>query len=519
MAPRIDRRRLLVGAGGIAGALGLAACTPYPSPDVVEGPWDAGVASGLHAHDAAVLWTRFAPAVLGSVDVDWEVAADPGFTQVIAAGTTNVDGSTDGCVKVLAEGLAAATTYWYRFRVGELTSPVGRTRTLPAPGDEVASMRLAVASCQRFSAGWYPAWRHVADTDLDGVVFLGDYIYESTGKVNPLWDVRDDPSERAEDLGTYRAKYRLYRTDPDLRAAHAAHGFAPVWDDHEFADNYDRVRITEESERAAAAYRAWFEYMPVWPIDGTRIHRGLRFGNLAHVSLLDTRQYRDANPEADMLQVTSVPPASVVHEPDRTLLGTAQRDWLRESLGAARDDGVVHNVIGQQVMVAPIRAIDLDEPVFAGVPEHAGLYFNLDQWDGYSAERDRLTAFLHDEGITDTTILTGDIHSFWQSPIALDMEDPRSPVVAQEYVCGSVSSMAVGFLPDVAEALGELVSGFAPSFRWIDWKNRGFGLLEATPESMQVRFVTVDPRWRASSPVTAVTFDRATGSEAVAVTT
>ncbi|MEZ5239031.1 MAG: alkaline phosphatase D family protein [Microthrixaceae bacterium] len=300
MPAMLDRRRLLLGAGGLAGAYGLAACAPFPAPEPVEGPWDTGVASGLHSHDAAVLWTRFAPAVASPVELTWEVAGDPGFSTLVAQGRITVDSSTDGCAKVLAEGLQPGTTHWYRFSVGADFSPVGRTRTLPPPGSEPPSLRLAVASCQKFSSGWYPAWREVAATDLDGVLFLGDYIYESTGKVNPLWDVRDDPSEAATDLETYRAKYRLYRSDPGTCAAHAKHGFAPIWDDHEFVNNYDRLRLVEDPVRAEAAYRAWFEYMPVWPIDGTRIQSGgLRFGSLAHVSLLDTRQYRDPNLEVD----------------------------------------------------------------------------------------------------------------------------------------------------------------------------------------------------------------------------
>ena len=513
----VSRRRVLIGGAGAAGMLGVAACTPYPSPDVVDSPWDCGVVSGLHSHDAAVLWTRFAPAEKAAVDVAWELASDPGFTAVVASGSHLTDGSTDGCAKVLAEGLSAGTTYWYRFSVGSEVSPVGRTRTLPDPDSDPAVMRFAVASCQKFSSGWYPAWRHVAEADLDGVLFLGDYIYEGTGGVNPLWDVRDDPSRAATDLATYRAKYKLYRSDRDLRSAHAAHGFAPVWDDHEFHDNCDRTSITDDPDRAEAAYRAWFEYQPVWPIEGTRIHRSLRFGRLADISLLDTRQYRDAIPKADMLQNTAVPPASVVHDPDRTILGGDQRDWLFDRLGAAEGDGVCHKLLAQQVMMAPLRWIDLDDPLFPAGPRHRGVYFNLDQWDGYTAERDLLTSFLHDESIGNTTVLTGDIHSFWQAPVHLDMEDLASPPVAQEFVCGSVASTALGFYPELADGFGEFVRNFSPAFRWVDWKRRGFGLLEATPESMNVRFRTVDPRWRDSPVATTVAFDWHTGTDQVTV--
>ncbi len=500
------------------GAATVAGCTTLPSLETVEGPWDCGVASGLHSPDAAVLWTRFAPAVISSVELAWEVATDAGFAAVVASGTVAVDADTDGCAKVLAEGLAPGVRHWYRFLVGDLASPVGRTKTLPEAGASPASIRLAVASCQDFSSGWYPAWREVADTDVDAVLHLGDYIYEKAGSPNPIWGVRDDPSDAAVDLATYRAKYRMYRSDPDLRAAHAAHPFSPVWDDHEFVNNHDRARIAEDAVRAADAHRAWFEYQPVWPIDGTRIYRRHRFGDLLEVSMLDTRQYRDPNPDAQILQVTSVPPASMVHDEGRSILGTDQRDWLLDGLGAAQGDGVRWKLLGQQVMVAPLRWIDLDEPVFGDVPRHAGVYFNLDQWDGYSAERDLLTAFLHDEGISDTGVLTGDIHSFWQSSIHLDIEDHHSPAVAQEFVCGSVSSVAISFSRELAQAFSAFTKGFSPWFRWVDWGRRGYGLLTATQDDINVEYRVLDPRVRNAAGHTAAGFDWAAGTTDVSVT-
>lgn len=508
---------MLLGSAGAAGALTVAGCSTWPGLDPVGGFWDCGVASGLHSHDAAVLWTRFAPAAFDSTRVTWQVSDREDFSSIVATGEVEADGSTDGCVKVLAGGLSPATTYWYRFAVGSEGSPVGRTRTPPHPDSDPERMRLAVGSCQKFSSGWYTAWRHVAQTDLDAVVFLGDYIYESSGKVNPLWDVRDDPSEAATDLATYRAKYRMYRSDRDLRAAHAAHAFAPVWDDHEFRNNCDRVALVEDAARAEAAYRAWFEYQPVWPIEGSRIHRNLRFGRLAELSLLDTRQYRDPNVEPDTLVYTGEEPGSLAHDPARSLLGVDQRDWLLDNLGAADGDGVTWKVLGQQVMMAPLRLVDLDEPLFGPGPAHRGVYFNLDQWDGYTAERDLLTGFLHDEAIAGTTVLTGDIHSFWQASIHADMEDVSSPAVAQEFVCGSIASTALSWSPELADVAAEITRGTSPAIRWVDWQRRGFGLLDATPQGLHVEFRTVDPRWRNSPVATAVAFDQPAGSETVTV--
>ena len=159
----MDRRTLLrgglMGVGGVA-ATHLIGCAPMPEgPPVDLGVWDCGVASGVHAPGAVVLWTRFAPGAAAAVDVAWQVATDPAFAQVVASGLAIASPEADGCVKALAEGLAPGGTHWYRFTVGGATSPVGRTRTLPAAGSSPDAVRLAVASCQSYSAGFYPAWR------------------------------------------------------------------------------------------------------------------------------------------------------------------------------------------------------------------------------------------------------------------------------------------------------------------------------------------------------------------------
>jgi phosphodiesterase/alkaline phosphatase D-like protein len=500
----MDRRTLLksgaMGVGGLAAAH-LMACAPMPEgPPVDLGVWDCGVASGVHAPGAVVLWTRFAPGASASVELTWQVAADPGFASVIASGTAVASPETDGCVKVLVEGLDPGATYWYRFSIGGDTGPVGRTRSLPGDGAALSSVRLAVASCQSWSAGFYPAWRAIAALDIDAVVFLGDYIYESkSGGAGPL-NVRVDP-EAAVDLPSYRAKYRRYRADPDLRAAHAAHPFAPVWDDHEFVNNCNRLTNLEFPERAAAAYRAWFEYQPVMRIEGDRIHRRARWGRLLDLSLLDTRQYRDpqiTGPDDEPIQfgITVDPPLREVHSVGRTLLGDDQRRWFLDGLGAAQQDGVTWKLVGNQVMISPIRLVDLDEPALRALqpnlPEHAGLYVNFDDWSGYMWERDQVTELLRSESVANVGFLTGDIHSFWQSKVLADFDEPFSPAVAQEFVCGSVSSRGFDYVGDLASSISTTLRQTRPGFRYVDLVRRGYGLVDCTPEHASVEFHTVD---------------------------
>jgi len=500
----MDRRSLLRGGLAGAGAAALAACAPPPPAPFDPGdpgPFDCGVASGVHSDTASVLWTRFAPAALASVGLTWQVATDPGFVQVVGEGSVSPSPDSDGCAKVLAEGLAPGGTYWYRFLAdGGVSSPVGRTKTLPAAGSSPASVRFAVGSCQKYDVGFYPAWRAVAQLDLDAVVHLGDYIYE-----NPGSSTRPDPI-RAVDLPTYRAKYRLYRSDPDLRAAHAAHPWAVVWDDHEFVNNFNRVTIEQQAERSAAAFRAWWEYQPVWPIDGNRIHRRARWGDLVELALLDTRQYRDVQLEGDDGEVeigdTRRPPLSGVHDAGRTIMGTAQRDWLLDGLGAAQSDGVTWKLIGNQVMISPLRLLDFDEPLFRAIdpdlPRGAGLYLNFDDWDGYQAERLEVTEFLGAEGIANTAFLTGDTHLFFQAALRRDYDARPTQVVAQEFVCGSISSTGLDgrvdaeFASPLNNVARELLRNFSPPVRYSDLIRRGFGLVECTPSAATVDFYTVD---------------------------
>jgi alkaline phosphatase D len=495
----MDRRDFLrAGAGtfGLAALGGLAvACTPGTggTPSSV---WSAGVASGLHSPSEVVLWTRVEPLLAPTVtSVDWQVASDPSFVDVVASGTAPVTTATDNCVKVLVGGLSADRSYWYRFRTGTEISPVGRARTLPEPGASASRLALGVASCQSYASGFYGAWRDIAAHDLDAVLFVGDYIYESFA-IQLQRRVRDEMVETAETLDTYRQKYRLYRSDPDIQAGHAAHPLVPVWDDHEVGNDWDRTWRTLYPQRVADAFRVWFEYMPVWPIEGDRIYRSLRWGDLGEIFLLDTRQYRDTNPAGGLLGPLGFNLMTPeLAAPGRTILGTTQREWLVDGLAAAQSDGVGWKLIGNQVMIAPIRLTDLDTPELRAldpsIPKHAGLYLFSDSWDGFSWERDVVLGHLHDAAISDVAFLTGDVHSFWAAPLRTDYDDPSSPLVAYEYTCGSVTSPAG--LVEMGISGGGPTIPTEPAFDYIELRYNGWGMVECTPDEMNVTYRQLDP--------------------------
>lgn len=267
-------------------------------------PFTLGVASGMPRPDGVVLWTRLAPldedaAARPPVRVRYEIFADEALRRPVAQGEQVTEAARAFSVHVQARGLAPQREYWYRFSCGGAVSPVGRTRTAPAAAADVSRLRLALASCQNYEHGFFAAHREIARQELDFVLFVGDYIYE--GSSNPASAARRHTGGVPHTLDEYRARHALYKRDADLQAAHAAHPWVLTWDDHEVVNDYanDREPAPTASaqflRRRAAAYRAYFEHMPLAlaPQDASmRIHDRFTWGKLADVWTLDCRQYR-----------------------------------------------------------------------------------------------------------------------------------------------------------------------------------------------------------------------------------
>lgn len=520
----IDRRGLLrLGAGGslAAASAGLVTgCAPGPAVPA-DRLFTQSVASGLHSATEVVIWTRVTPELAGAdLGLRWEVAADDTFSNVVGSGTVVADPAADHTAKVLVGGLEPDRSYWYRFRHSAEDSPVGRARTLPAAGSSVSSMRFAFGSCQSYNSGYYAAWRDIASRDLDAVLFLGDYIYEAI-TINLLGAARDgDLLHTAKTLDDYRAKYKIYKSDPDLRAAHEAHPFVPIWDDHEVFNDWDPRAFDTEPARVAAAFQAWFEYQPIWPISGRRIYRDLSWGNLGHVFMLDGRQYRDRH-RSDALPVGAMPITKFETAVGRTMLGEAQRSWLLDGLSAA--DGLcTWKVIGNPVMIAPLRVLDLDTPEIRennpNYLKHAGFYTNsaFDSWDGYVWERERVLSHLVDNDIANTVFVTGDYHSFWQAGLRPDFDDDASPLVANEFAAGAISSGAGAINENVLFGKAEY-GPWQPAFNFIDGSHNGWGLLEADQSELTVTYLAHNAKSRTAFPKATARFALAAGDPQVSV--
>ena len=338
---RLDRRDLLT--GGLA-LLGLGAARRAPGRSLFQpSAFPLGVASGDPTPDGVVLWTRLALDPLNGggmppddVEVVWEVARDEGMTDVARRGTSVASGALGHSVHVEVDGLEPGRWYWYRFRAGTDESAVGRTRTLPAAGARPDRLRFAFASCQHYEHGYYTAYRHMAEDDLDLVFHLGDYIYEGAASDGR---VRRHTGGENELLDEYRNRYALYRGDPDLQAAHAAFPWVVTWDDHEVDNNYANAVSEEEGlpaelflRRRAAAYQAYYEHMPLRRSSlpagpDLQLYRAFDWGDLASVHVLDTRQYRTDQPCGDGRGA-----CDGMFDPAATPLGEAQERWLLDGL-------------------------------------------------------------------------------------------------------------------------------------------------------------------------------------------
>lgn len=280
-------------------------------PTFASYPFSLGVASGDPLPDSVVLWTRLAPDPLRGggmpeedVQVEWVVAQDERLTRVVKRGTALAPAALAHSVHLEVSGLEPDRWYWYQFRVAGEASPVGRTRTAPPLEADPRLLRFAFASCQHYEQGFYTAYRHLANEDLDLVFHLGDYIYENSGVRE---QVRFHTYTELATLQDYRNRLALYKTDPDLQAAHAAFPWVVTWDDHEVDNDY-AGKISENNDpeaaflqRRAAAYQAYYEHLPLRRSSMPRgpdaeIYRSLPFGRLARFYILDTRQYRTDQP-------------------------------------------------------------------------------------------------------------------------------------------------------------------------------------------------------------------------------
>jgi alkaline phosphatase D len=448
-------------------------------------PFTLGVASGDPTDRTVVLWTRLAPdpsngggMPVDDVDVRWEVSAADTFDEVTAEGIATATAAHGHSVHVAAE--LDPGWWFYRFRAGGHTSPVGRTRTTAPSGEAGASeaVRFASASCQNYQDGFYTAHRDIADQQVDFVAFLGDYIYEGgAATIGENFVVRTHGTDEATTLEAYRNRYALYKADADLQAAHASCPWYVTWDDHEVENNYAGLvpqNPADEStfaERRRSAYQVWWEHQPVAlpppdsAADDYTIYRSARWGDLVDLVVLDGRQYRTDQACGDP-GLSLDPPCPETFDESRTMLGDVQEAWLLDTLGSA---SATWQVIAQQTVFGDVTL--------------GGAVLNYDQWDGYPFERNRIVDAL--DPAKNTVVLTGDIHFAGAGTIRQGGRGTGTPVAA-EFVATSISS---GGLVD--PAVTEVVRAI-PDIVDVELEHRGYILHTVTPDRWSAEYRMVE---------------------------
>lgn len=559
MTAKISRRELiqksLFGFGALSLSAGFTGCNDSSDQETatLQVNFEHGVASGDPLQDRVILWTRLTPSDSSArLQVTWEIALDQQFKQIIKTDKVTTSASQDFTVKVDAIGLKPNQSYFYRFVFGDKISPVGQTKTLPTSTSKVS---FAVCSCSNYPAGYFYVYREMAKQNVDVVIHLGDYIYEYGADGYATEDAaklgRTLPANNDKEiikLDDYRKRYALYSKDKDLQALHHRHPFIVIWDDHELANDAWREGAenhTEEtanaknegkfSERKLAALQAYFEWMPIRPIDDQhiKIYRQFDFGNLVQLTMLDTRIIaRDQQLDyVDYMTANGLNAAKFqadLTNPARTLMGYTQRDWL---LGKLQQSNATWNVLGQQILMAKMfipaelllslaeitsgnptadtlnkmntqitELVTLKMRLKQGDPsltsqEKARILtvapYNLDAWDGYFVEREILYGTLAQLN-KKVVVLAGDTHNAWSS----NLYSKDGVFVGVEMATSSVSSPGLEkYLNIPLTQLQQFEFAFTTLIDELNYCNlnqRGYLMVQFDETQVQSQWVYVD---------------------------
>lgn len=524
-----SRRTLIRGAALSTAYLvtGPAIARLTGGPAWPSNPFTLGVAAGAPSRDGFVLWTMLAPTpgsedpsspggMTGpSVKLRYEIATDSGMQHVVQRGTAIAEAEYGYSVHKQITGLRPGRPYWYRFISGTADSRIGRAMTLP--GRNLDKLRFAFFSCSNYESGYFSAYRHAAAEAPDFGVFLGDYIYEYVDPGTKHAIVRHHSGgKECVTLPEYRARYAQYRQDLDLQILHANVPSLLTWDDHEvqndYADKWGEEFQDPKAflERRAAAYRAFYEFMPLKPVFSVphgpdmRVYDRYDFGDLLRVNLIDGRQYRSreacyGDPKkneghAGGGHLESAQSCPELFDPQRSMIGLPQEQWLFDGLATSK---ARWNVIANDVLMARLRQDNADASITGG--------YWTDDWDGYPASRTRLLDHIAKSKPSNPVVITGDIHSFWANDLKADFDNPNSPTLASELVGTSVTSYGPPY---------DLFAKFVPNnphVKFFDSRKRGYVSVELTRDKLVSRFQSVsdvrDPNAEISTLVSFVIED------------
>jgi len=523
------------------------------APDNLKnGGFESGVASFDPSATGIIIWTRYS--VETDAEITWEISKENSFSEILRRGQVKADATNDFTLAIDVQNIASNTKYYYRFYNAKTkeASVVGETLTLPAKTDNVNEVKMAVVSCSNFPAGLFNVYGAIAKSEADVVVHLGDYIYEyAPGQygTNPYTNElgrAHKPSKEIVNLADYRERYRQYRSDKNLQLLHQKKPFICVWDDHELADNAYRSGAENHQPdegsfdtRKMAAFQAYSEYIPLKTGKDQRIYRSFTFGNLISLYMLDTRiiardkqldytNYIDGSGNFKQTQFQTD-----LLSNNRKLIGNEQMTWLGTQINA---DTTTWKVLGQQIlmtkMLIPAELLMLLNRVMTEIAHFGNaqpstmaalsaaigqlvilktrylqkdptltqqdiarittvLPYNLDAWDGYFMERERLYSILAGKKIV---VLAGDTHNGWLGKLT----DAQGRFIGTELACSSVSSPGLesylGITTDTKKAM-ELAQAFSVLIDDLEYANlykRGYLHVKFTAAASHAEWRFVD---------------------------
>ncbi|VWX60267.1 alkaline phosphatase D family protein [Sphingorhabdus sp. 109] len=491
------------------------------------------VASGDPEQRSVTLWTRYVSPDAAAVWLQVEVAEDEQFERIVFRSSALSSPDRDFCVHTRPEKLKPGTYYYYRFRAanGDV-SPTGRTRTLPE--GRLERFRIGVFSCANATSGWFNAYAHAAARDdLDLLVHLGDYIYESklsrSDALEGMAELRGiEPPHEVVSLSDYRKRYASYRADPALQELHRRFPAIVMWDDHETvnnswtngAANHDPASEGRWTDRMAAGVQAFYEWLPM----REKPYSEYQLGDLATLFRLETR-LTGRTEQLDLKEAINdhgedIAAAAMsfrdgpLNDPTRSMMGAGQEQWLAESLATSTASGTKWQILAQQVIMGRSRMPEDFEAFFGpgdrpsnrklaemeraarlaaiGVPIH------MDRWEGYPAARRRLLQ-ASQNAEADLVVLSGDSHNAW----AFNLDHNDQPVGVELAVQG-VSSLGMDkrYHGDPATIAKRFVDA-NPDLVWCDTSQRGYMVLDIEAERIVNEWLFIPSRFARTAEVSA----------------
>lgn len=341
------------------------------SPQITHGPMLGDVRS-----QRARIWLRLDGA--GEV----KVRSRPAGGSWSAPSQGYATGS-DNTLIVPLNGLTASTEYSYQLTTDDGASWTTAYKLKTAPPD-TAPATFSFVVLTDFEDHLAPALTRALGDQPDFGILLGDLDHRGPGKP----DGDDDPDNDADN---HLAAMRTMRQD--LRSATTGFGAAFIgsasapgfivnplrqipmyygWDDHDYCENNADFFCAARPQ----AFRVLQEYfIPGRDADFSPrggAYQRIKYGKDVEIFILDGRSWRN--------------------NPDGSMLGTAQKQWLKDGLSAAQQAGVK-----MKFVLSPVPFNRTTKP--------------WDAWALYPVERQELVDYIHGNGITGVTIISGDIHS------------------------------------------------------------------------------------------------------------